>query len=43
MSMLQYRETGDSFLQALGSVLASIIDIGGDNFTIELPGLHYYD
>lgn len=43
MSMLQYRETGDSFLQGIASALASIIDIGGDNFTIELPELRYYD
>lgn len=43
MSMLQYREVGDGFLQALGSALGGIIDIGGDNFTITLPDLRYYN
>jgi hypothetical protein len=43
MSMLQYREVGDSFLQGVASALGGMIDIGGDNFTIELPGLRYYN
>lgn len=43
MRMLQYREVGDSFLQAVGSALGGMMDIGGDNFTIALPDLRYYN
>lgn len=42
MNQLQYRESGDGFWQGVGSALGSLIDIGGNHFTIELPELHYY-
>jgi len=43
ISQLQYREVGEGFWAGLGSALASMTDIGGDHFIINLASKRYYD
>ncbi len=43
IAQLQYREIEGGFWAGLGSALASMTDIGGDYFIINLSSKHYYD
>lgn len=43
MNQLQYREISGGFWSTLGKSIASSMDIGGENFIIELPAIGYYN
>jgi len=43
IAQLQYRDIEDGFWAGLGSALATMTDIGGNHFIIQLPAKHYYD
>jgi len=43
IAQLQYREIEEGFWAGLGSALASMTDIGGDHFIINLASKHYYE
>lgn len=43
IEQLQSHDPGDSFFSNLGYALNSLVDIGGDYFSIHLPEKQYYD